>query len=333
MEMNFQMNFGSSVNTESPVSQDKLYDLLIIGGGPAGLNAALYAKRKGLETAIVTKRKGGQLLDTSMVDNYLGIDMVSGEGMVHQFVHHLEQLDVPILEDVDVVEVARHEDHLTLTLSTGEIYRSKTLLVATGSQPRKLGIIGEQTFSGKGVSYCAICDAPFFKGKDVFVAGGGNSAVEAALDLAKVAKSVTLVHRSQIRADSILADQMYENDRITVHLRTRILEVQGKEKMTGLLVKDLDTDTNRVLHGDGLFVEIGHDPYTGPFKNLLELNAQGEIIVSEKNETSVPGIFAAGDVTQVPYKQIIIAASDGAKAALAANEYINQMQKQTKQVI
>lgn len=333
MEMNFQMNFGSSFNADSPVSQDKLYDLLIIGGGPAGLNAALYAKRKGLETAIVAKRKGGQLLDTSMVDNYLGIDMVSGEGMVHQFVHHLEQLEVPILEDVEVVDVTRYEDYHTLTLSTGEIYKSKTLLVATGSQPRKLGIIGEQAFSGKGVSYCAICDAPFFKGKDVFVAGGGNSAVEAALDLAKVAKSVTLVHRSQIRADSILSDQMYENDRINIHLRTKILEVQGTEKMTGLLVKDLDTDTNRVLHGDGLFVEIGHDPYTGPFKNLLELNAQGEIIVSEKNETNVPGIFAAGDVTQVPYKQIIIAASDGAKAALAANEYINQMQKKEKQVI
>lgn len=333
MEMNFQMNFGSSFNTESPLSQEKLYDLLIIGGGPAGLNAALYAKRKGLETAIVTKRKGGQLLDTSMVDNYLGIDMVSGEGMVHQFVHHLEKLDVPILEDVEVVEVTRHEGYHTLTLSTGAIYKSKTLLVATGSQPRKLGIIGEQAYSGKGVSYCAICDAPFFKGKDVFVAGGGNSAVEAALDLAKVARSVTLVHRSQIRADSILSDQMYENDKITVHLRTRILEVQGNEKMTGLLVKDLDTDTNRVLHGDGLFVEIGHDPYTGPFRNLLELNAQGEIVVSEKNETNVPGIFAAGDVTQVPYKQIIIAASDGAKAALAANEYINQMQKKEQKVI
>lgn len=333
MDMNFQMNFGTSFKTESPVSQDTLYDLLVIGGGPAGLNAALYAKRKGLETAIVTKRKGGQLLDTSMVDNYLGIDMVSGEGMVHQFIHHLEQLEIPILDDVEVVSVAKYEDYHTLTLSNGEVYKSKTLLVATGSQPRKLGIIGEEAYSGKGVSYCAICDAPFFKGKDVFVAGGGNSAVEAALDLAKVAKSVTLVHRSQIRADSILAEQMYENDRITVHLRTRILEVQGEEKMTGLLVKDLDTDTNRVLKGDGLFVEIGHDPYTGPFKDLLELNTQGEIIVSEKNETNVPGIFAAGDVTQVPYKQIIIAASDGAKAALAANEYINQMQKSTKQIV
>ena len=327
MSFNFQVDLkkGFNSNLASKVSADMLYDLLVIGGGPAGLNAALYAKRKGLSTCILTKRKGGQLLDTSTVDNYLGIRETSGENMVEEFLQHLATLDVPIKDEADVVAYAFEDGNHQLKLSSGELYRAKTILISTGSNPRHLDVIGEDTYAGKGVAYCAICDAPLFKGKDVFIAGGGNSAVESALDLAKVAKSVTLVHRSQLRADRILTDKLYENPKISVHLETQILEIFGDDAMKGIRVMDKKTGEELKLHADGIFIEIGHIPNLGPFKELLTLNDKGEILVDEKNRTSISGIYAAGDVTSIPYKQIIIAASDGAKAALAANEYLNQL--------
>jgi alkyl hydroperoxide reductase subunit F len=174
------------------------------------------------------------------------------------------------------------------------------------------------------VSYCAICDGPFFSGRDVFVAGGGNSAVQAALDLAKQARSVTLVHRSAFRADKILIDRLESNARIAVLLRTRIVEVLGALSMEGLLVEDVDTGARRELSGPGLFIEIGHLPNTGAFGKHLQLSETGEILVTSRMETSVPGLFAAGDITDFPYKQIVVAASGGAVAALAANEYIQR---------
>lgn len=326
MELNLQLDFSNNFqkNKQSILDQNIIYDLLIIGGGPAGLNAALYAKRKGLDVVVLTKRKGGQVVDTSIVDNYLGLNGMTGEGLIQHFMNHINELEVPIIEDTDVIDVYEVESLKYVVLSTGETYKSKTLLIATGSTPRKLGVKGEITYAGKGVAYCVICDAPLFKGKDVFVAGGGNSAVEAALDLSKVAKSVTIVHRSQFRADKILVDQLLTNEKIKIYLNTQILEIEGSEAMTGLLVKDKSTNSIFALKGDGIFIEIGHDANSGVFKKLLTLNTAGEILVDEKNRTNIPGIFAAGDVTQVPYKQIIIAASDGAKAALGANDYINQ---------
>ena len=328
MSFNFQVDLkkGFSFNTGSKVREEVVYDHLVIGGGPAGLNAALYAKRRGLSAAILTKRKGGQLLDTSMVDNYLGIREISGESMVEEFLQHVETLGVPIRNEAEVVEYAFEHGNHELILSTGERYKAKTILIATGSNPRHLGVPGEDTYAGKGVAYCAICDAPLYKGKDVIIAGGGNSAVESALDLAKVAKSVTLVHRSQLRSDRILTDKLYDEPKIKVILETQILEIIGEEAMRGIRVMDKKTGEEQFLHADGIFVEIGHIPNLGPFKELLALNDKGEILVDEKNRTSISGIFAAGDVTSTPYKQIIIAASDGAKAALAANEYLNQME-------
>lgn len=327
MELNFQLQFDNTFSFSTPIKLDQnmIYDMLIIGGGPAGLNAALYAKRKGLNVAILTKRIGGQVMDTSLVDNYLGLNNMGGEDLIHQFLNHINQLEVPIVEDADVINVYNEDPLKLITLSTGEVYRTKTLLIATGSTARKLGIKGEMTYAGKGVAYCVICDAPLFKGKDVFVAGGGNSAVEAALDLSKVAKSVTIVHRSQFRADKVLVDQLLTNEKIKVYLNTQILEIIGNEAMTGLLVKYNSSDSTTTLEGDGIFIEIGHNANSDIFKDILTLNKAGEILVDEKNATNIPGIFAAGDVTQIPYKQIIIATSDGAKAALAANDYINQM--------
>lgn len=327
MSFNFQVDLkkGFSFNSASKVSEEVLYDLIVIGGGPAGLNAALYAKRRGLSTCILTKRKGGQLLDTSMVDNYLGIREISGENMVEEFLQHLGTLEVPIKDEAEVMAYTFENGSHRLKLLSGELYKAKTILISTGSNPRHLDVLGEDTYAGKGVAYCAICDAPLFKGKDVFIAGGGNSAVESALDLAKLAKSVTLVHRSQLRADRILTDKLYEDPKIKVYLETQILEIFGDDAMKGIRAMDKKTGEELKLHADGIFIEIGHLPNLGPFKDLLALNEKGEILVDEKNRTSISGIYAAGDVTNIPYKQIIIAASDGAKAALAANEYLNQM--------
>lgn len=326
--MSFKLNldFGSTIAKVSQNSPDPgiVYDVLVVGGGPAGLNAALYASRKGLTTAILTKRKGGQILDTSEVDNYLGIKSMTGEGLVHEFLSHVDHNGIPILSDVEVLGIRTSDGIHNLTLDTGEIYMARAIIVATGSKPRTLGVPGEAAYSGKGVSYCAICDGPFFKGREVFVAGGGNSAAEAAIDLAKVASKVTIVHRSQFRSDKVLTDQLYSNEKISVMLGTTITEVLGDGTFKGLKARDNVSGEEITLSGDGLFVEIGHDPFTGPFGKLLDLNSHGEVIVNHKNETSVPGIFAAGDVTEIPYKQIVIAASDGAKAALSASEYLNR---------
>jgi len=186
--MSFKLNldFGSAIAKTSQNNLDPgtTYDVLVVGGGPAGLNAALYASRKGLVTGILTKRKGGQILDTSEVDNYLGIKSMSGEGLVQEFLSHVDHNGIPVLSDVEVTGISSGDGVHSLMLDTGETYRARSIIVATGSKPRTLGVPGEQEYSGKGVSYCAICDGPFFKGREVFVAGGGNSAAEAAIDLA-----------------------------------------------------------------------------------------------------------------------------------------------------
>lgn len=325
MAFQFQVDLKKNLSPLSPtaLNPEKLYDLLIVGGGPAGLNAALYARRKGLDIAVLTVRKGGQLLDTSSVDNYLGISLQTGEKLAEEFLQHVEALHVPILEDAEVAAYSSLDGVHYLTLLSGVTYQAKAVIIATGSKPRHLNIPGEDRFAGKGVAYCAICDAPLFKGKDVLIAGGGNSAVESALDLAKVAHQVQLIHRSQFRADKILVDKLYQEEKIAIRLETEILEVLGDSALRAVKVRDKATGKEEEITADGLFIEIGHIPNLGPFHQVLQLNAQGEILVDEKNRTNLPGVFAAGDVTQIPYKQIILAASDGAKAALAANEYLN----------
>jgi NADH-dependent peroxiredoxin subunit F len=323
MSFNFNFNINETKKTIK-LSNDEILDLLVIGGGPAGLNAALYAKRKGLTTGIIAKRIGGQLLNTSSVENYLGISQVSGEDLSEKYLSHLKELEVGILEEVEVERLEKEDKLFNTILKNGTVFQSKTLLLATGSAPRKLEVPGEVEFSNRGVAYCAICDAPLFKDKDVIIAGGGNSAVEAAIDVAKFASQVTLVHRSQLRADQILIDHMMNQKNITVHLQTQILEIVGDEKMTGVKVVDKQNLQERIINADGIFIEIGNLPSNDLVKELVSLNERGEVVVDEKNMTSLPGLYAAGDVTQMPYKQIVIAVADGAKAALAANEYINQ---------
>lgn len=309
------------------LDRNTIYDLLIIGGGPAGLNAALYAKRKGLNVGIIAKDLGGQVMDTSTVENYLGFPTITGMGLIEEFKKHVNELNVPIEEFVTVEGIKTSEKSAIKEILTddGSTYKSKAIILATGSKPRKLGVPGEAEYSGKGVSYCAICDGPLFAEEDLIVAGGGNSAVEAAIDLSKIANQVTLVHRSQFRADKILLDQLDKLENVKVKLNTQIQEVIGDKMMTGINVLDKTTNETYTIPAAGIFVEIGYLPNSDGFKDLIQLNQRGDIVVNNYGETNVKGIFAAGDITESPYKQIIISAAEGARAALAANDYLNTL--------
>lgn len=306
------------------VSSNKLYDLLILGGGPAGLNAAIYASRKGLDVIVLSMNKGGQLNDTALIENYLGTEGVLGYEMAERFSAHVQKFNVPVIERSNIIKYSKKGINHEVELSTGDIYTGKSVIIATGSIYRPLNVDKEYEYVGRGVSYCAICDAPLFRNKDAIVVGGGNAAVEAALDLAKHSKSVTVLHRSQFRADKVLLDQMFENEKITYHLRTKINEIIGGELLQGVVAVNLDTGEERIFNGDGLFIEIGQIPNSDPYKGIIEMTDAGAIITDNKLSTNVPGVFAAGNIRDFPYKQIIIAAADGAIAALSVCDYLNQ---------
>jgi alkyl hydroperoxide reductase subunit F len=322
----FQFNVEKTT-TSSIFDTVLTWDLIVIGGGPAGLNGALYAKRKGLKVAVISSEIGGQLHNTSTVDNYLGIQWIEGKDLSHKFLDHINSLDIPILKGVKITHITPQQPDFKLKLSDGRFMTAKTLLLATGGAPRKLGVPGELEFSNKGVSYCTTCDAPFFKDKHVIVAGGGNSAAEAVLDLVPWASHITVVHRSKWRADHILLDKHQNISKLTVHLDSQILEVIGDTKMTGLKYIDKNTQEVHTIEADGLFIEIGTVPNHALVKHLVDMNPQGEILVDHNQMTSYPGLFAAGDVTAQPYKQIIISAAEGAKAALAISQYLNHAYK------
>lgn len=321
-------NFSVEKQTESSAFDTiELWDFLIIGGGPAGLNAALYAKRKGLNVGIIADEIGGQLHNTTTVDNYLGFKMIEGEALSDTFLDHVQALDIPILKGVRVLELKQEGPDFKLKVSQGKSYRAKTVLLSTGGAPRKLQIPGEDTYANKGVTYCATCDAPFFKDKHVIVAGGGNSAVEGVLDLVPWAKKISLVHRSQFRADQILLEQMKKVDKLDIYLETQILSVIGEKEMTAIQVLDKMTQEKRIIKADGLLIEIGTVPNAYLVKDMVSTNERGEIIVDQNQMTSVPGLYAAGDVTEQPFKQIVISVAEGAKAALAVNQYLQQNYK------
>ncbi|MFP4135957.1 MAG: NAD(P)/FAD-dependent oxidoreductase [Candidatus Acetothermia bacterium] len=307
-------------------TQNDLYDVAIVGGGPAAHSAALYARRKELKTAMIAKEEGGQLLYSSEIDNYLGVPDVEAFELVKKFRGHVDKYEPEKIED-EVLDVEKDEE-FRLKLDKGEELRSRTLIIATGAKWRKLDVPGEEEFSGKGLSYCTTCDGPLFAGADVAVVGGGNSAFEGIIDLLPIANRIVNVDIApEPIADPVLQRHVENSDHLDeVELERyyghEILEILGDEMVTGLSLRDRDTGEEKEVEVEGIFVEIGLIPNSGFVDHLVETNDAGEIVVGCDSETNVEGLFAAGDVTSVPEKQIIIAAGEGAKAALGAYRYL-----------
>lgn len=323
-------DFNVEKTNTSEFDSHDLWDMLVVGGGPAGLNAALYAKRKGLKVGIITDEIGGQLHNTTDVDNYLGFSLVKGPELSQSFLDHVNNLDIPILKGVKVKTITHSDPDFALQLTDGKQVNTKTLIIATGGAPKKLDIPGEKALSNKGVTYCATCDAPFFKDKHVIVAGGGNSAAEGVLDLVSFARKITVVHRSKWRADKVLLDKLNAIDKLTVHLESQLVKVLGDDHVTGVEYLDKKSGEIKQIDAEGLLIEIGNVPKSDFVKDLVKTNEAGEVLVDENNMTSIRGLYAAGDIVAQPHKQIIISVADGAKAALAASQYLNSNYKENK---
>lgn len=300
------------------------YDLIIVGAGPAGLTAAVYAARKQLSALLVSVDVGGQMLLTMHVENYMGYQFISGAELVQKFVEQVEQY--PLDEQLGdlVTSVTKEGTGFRVGTSGGGNYLARTVIIATGKRSRLLGVPGERELVGRGVSYCVTCDGPFFADLEVVVIGGGNSAMEAVLDLARIARRVYLVHRSEWSADAVLLDQVLASDQVQIFQGYVVREIRGDRtvEMIRIAPRDGDGDEQEVSV-QGVFIEIGLIPSSGLVRGLAKLNSHGEIVIDGYCRTSVPGLFAAGDVTNVPEKQIVIAAGEGAKAALGVFHYLS----------
>ena len=300
------------------------YDVLIVGGGPAGASAAIYAARKGIRTGIVAERFGGQVMDTLAIENFISVKETEGPKLVMALEEHVKSYDVDIM-NLQRAKSVKKGDLLEVELESGATLRSKALIIATGARWRELGVPGEAEYRGKGVAYCPHCDGPLFKGKPVAVIGGGNSGVEAAIDLAGIVAHVTLIEfGEQLKADAVLQNKLRTLSNVTVVTNAQTTDITGDgQKMNGLNYKDRATGETAHLDVDAVFVQIGLLPNTDFIKaGDITLTKFGEIEVDSHGATSMPGVFAAGDVTTVPYKQIIIAMGEGAKASLGAFDYL-----------
>lgn len=299
------------------------YDVIIVGGGTAAMSAAIYTARKLLDVLVIAKDLGGQINYTAFIENYLGLPNMDGKEMVEQFVTHMEQFSIAEALGTAVTKIEKKDDRFTVLTEDKKEYTAKSIIYCAGKQYRKLGVPGEDRFMGRGIAFCATCDAPLYKGKKVAVVGGGNSAFTAARDLLNFASEIHLIHRrNTFRADSELVKQVESAAHVTIHTNTTVTEILGDEKLTGVRLQAKNGKKNEDLQVDGVFLEIGLLPNTLSVKDLVKLNENGEIETTRNNTTSVPGFFAAGDATDLPEKQIIIAAGEGAKAALTAYAYL-----------
>lgn len=301
-----------------------MYDLTIIGGGPAGLCAGVYAARKQLKTLLISVDIGGQVNTTWGVENYLGYQFIEGPELISKFQSQVSRFPIDQKIGQRVTQLKPVSDGFEVITESGDRYQARTVILATGKKPRKLNVPGEVELTGRGVSYCAICDGPVFAGQRVAVVGGGNSAVTAALDMLKIAEHVDLVSLTELTADPILTSQLAGARHLTTFIEHQAVKIEGEGLVRGMVIRDLKRGEEKRLDVTGVFVEIGLVPNSELVKGVLELNREGEVPVSCLAETTTPGLFAAGDVTDVPEKQIIIAAGDGAKAALHAHRYLQR---------
>ncbi len=320
--MNAQGLLDHKLGLQSSTASAVLYDVMIIGSGPAGMSASIYSARKGLKTLIVSKDVGGQLNLSAELENYPGYSYIEAAELIRHFEDHVQRFDVTrvIGEDVRALEITGKIK--MIHTRAGNHYQGRTVIVASGKYPRPLGVPGEQAFLGKGVAYCATCDAPFYKDKVVAVVGSGNSALEAAGELARWATHVYLLERSSYTADDILVDRVTRLDKVEPLLHYDTVAVLGQQHVESLRIRSQQDHSERDLPLDGVFVEIGLLPNSAFALDVLKTNEVGEILVDCQTQTGVPGVFAAGDVTNVRDKQVIIAAGEGAKAALRAHEYL-----------
>jgi alkyl hydroperoxide reductase subunit F len=319
--------FPYIVNSDE-AEQLPLQDVTVVGAGPAGIAAAIYAARKGLNVTMIADRIGGQVKDTVGIENLISVPKTTGPELTGNMQAHLSDYDITIKEFLRVDKIEKdYPDKNTpkkLHLSSGEVIESKTVIIATGAKWRELGVPGEKENIGSGVAYCPHCDGPFFKGKDVAVVGGGNSGIEAALDLAGMVNHVTVFEfLPELKADKVLVDKAQAHKRITIIKNAATKEVIAENgKVVALAYEERITGEVKQQSLAGIFVQIGLLPNSDFINGVVELTKHGEIIIDEKCHTSEPGIFAAGDVSTVPYKQIVIAMGEGAKASLSAFDYI-----------
>lgn len=301
-------------------TEARTFDVVVLGGGPAGAAAAIYSARKGLNVAIIAERIGGQVKETTAIENLISVLSTTGDKLASDLRNHIEQYNIDIFDNRKIESVDFTGKDKQIVTAGGETFIAQAVIIATGASWRKLNIPGEQEYIGRGVAFCPHCDGPFYKGKDVAVIGGGNSGIEAAIDLAGICRKVTILEFAEkLKADTILQEKLKTLSNVEIYTSSQTTQILGNgNKVTGITVKDLTTNAIRDITLDGIFVQIGLSANSTPFNNILELTSTGEIKIDESCRTSITGVYAAGDVSNVPYKQIIIAMGEGAKASLSA---------------
>ena len=321
-----KLDVGAEARAAAAMAQKAPFDVLIVGGGPAGASAAIYAARKGLRTGIATERFGGQVLDTMDIENFIATTHTEGPKLAAQLEAHVKAYDVDImpLQTARALTAAGEDGLISVELENGASLKSKSVILATGARWRTINVPGEDEYRNKGVAFCPHCDGPLYKGKDVAVIGGGNSGVEAAIDLAGLVNHVTVIeYDPRLRADAVLQRKLMSLSNVTVITSAQTTEIKGDgRKVTGLAYNDRTSGESWTVPLDGVFVQIGLVPNTEWLKGTLDLSPRGEIEIDARGATSLPGVFAAGDVTTVPYKQIVIAVGEGAKASLGAFDHL-----------
>jgi len=321
-----KLDTGSVARAAEKIAAKEPFDVLVVGGGPAGAAAAIYAARKGIRTGVVAERFGGQVLDTMGIENFISVPHTEGPKLAAHLEQHVKDYDVDVinLQKAVALKPANGDGLATIELENGASLKARTVILSTGARWRQMGVPGEDEYRNKGVAYCPHCDGPLFKGKRVAVVGGGNSGVEAAIDLAGIVTHVTLIEfDSQLRADAVLQDKLRSLPNVTIIVSALTGEVLGDGgKVSGLVYRDRITGENHTIPLEGIFVQIGLVPNTEWLKGAVGLSNRGEIEIDARGATNVPGVFAAGDATTVPYKQIVIAMGEGSKAALSAFDYL-----------
>ncbi|MCY7847967.1 alkyl hydroperoxide reductase subunit F [Bacillus haynesii] len=306
----------------SELSDKDPFDVLVVGGGPAGASAAIYAARKGIRTGIVAERFGGQVLDTMSIENFISVKRTEGPKLAASLEEHVKDYEIDVM-NLQRAKGLEKKDLFHLELENGAVLKSKTVILSTGARWRNVGVPGEQEFKNKGVAYCPHCDGPLFEGKDVAVIGGGNSGIEAAIDLAGIVNHVTVLEFApELKADEVLQKRLYSLPNVTVVKNAQTKEITGDENVNGITYVDRETGEEKHVELQGVFVQIGLVPNTEWLPETVERNRIGEIAVDKRGETTIPGLFAAGDCTDSPYNQIIISMGSGANAALGAFDYL-----------